>query len=416
MCMRMQHTRRKVWLARLRIMGPGIVSAASDNDPTTVASLAVIGSTTTYALGWLVLLVIPMLAVVQAISSHIGAVTKCGLEDFVRNRYGRVAASIVLLAVLIVNVLTFAADLEGGGAALDLLTGIGYLWWVIPLAAGSCALLIWGSYAKVERILVYIPIAFGTYIAAAFFAHPHWNAVFRNSFVPHFSRSHDFSAGAIALLGTTLTAYAYVWQQIEVSEERPPLRRLGLVQIDATFGAVGAGLTFWFIVIATGATLGVQGKHVETAADAATALAPVAGKYAAALFGIGLLGSALLALPVLLATSAYLVCEMFRWSGKLDARFLQAPRFYLTMLLIALAGAGLAFAHISPIRLLFASSIAGGIATPITLVYLLLAAANKETADGHPVSRWLLVAGWGVTAVVTAAALTFLYQTFTGTS
>jgi Mn2+/Fe2+ NRAMP family transporter len=397
-------------------MAPGVISAAADNDPTTVASLAVIGSTTIYGLGWLTLLVIPMLAIVQAISSQIGAVTKQGLEDIVRRRYGRVAAVTVLLAMFVVNVLTFAADLEGGGAALQLLGGVDYHWWIVPLAAASVALLIFGSYTRIERILVYIPLLFVTYIVAAFLAHPDWSAVLRGSFIPHFEHSRNYISGAIALLGTTLTAYAYVWQELEISEERPPLRRLGLVQVDATFGAIASGITFWFIVVATGATLGVHGKHVATAADAAMALAPVAGRFASVLFGTGLLGSALLALPVLLATSAYVVTEMFGWGGRLDAKFFQARRFYGTMLIVAAAGSAIAFAGIPPIRLLFISSIAGGIATPITLVFLLLAANSGRTMEKWKIAPWLRVAGWIVTGIVTAAAAAFLYQTFTGTS
>ena len=397
-------------------MIPGLVSAASDNDPTTVASLAVIGSTTTYALGWLVLLVIPMLAVVQAISSQIGAVTKAGLEDLVRSRYGRYAAFLVLLSVLFVNVLTFAADLEGGGAALHLLTGLNYQIWIIPLAAVSLALLILGTYQKVERILVYIPLAFFSYIIAAFFAHPDWGAVLRYSFIPHLEHSRDYVSGAIALLGTTLTAYAYVWQEIEIKEERPPLRRLGLVQVNATLGAIAAGITFWFIVIATGATLGVHGKQVQTAEEAAMALAPIAGRYAAMLFGIGLLGSALLALPVLLATTAYVTSEMFGWVGKLDAKFFEARRFYGIMLAVAVLGCAIAFAGIQPIRLLFFSSIAGGIATPVTLVFMLLAACDKGVMRDKPLKPWLRIAGWVTTGIVAVAAGIFLYQTFTGQS
>lgn len=306
----------------LRSMVPGIISAASDNDPTTVASLAVIGSTTVYGLGWLVLLAIPMLAVVQAISSQLGVVAKgSGLEDIVRQRYGVVSAVVVLLAVLVVNILTFSADLEGGGAALQLLTGLPYQWWIIPLAGLSAALLIWVNYARIQSILIYIPLAFLAYIAAALLAHPDWQRILIDSFIPHFERSEAYTAGAIALLGTTLTAYAYVWQGIETAEERPPLRRLGLVQIDSTVGAVTAGITFWFIVIATGATLGVHHRTVETAEQAASALTPFAGRFASVLFGVGLLGSALLALPVLLATPAYVVAEMFRWVGQLDAEF-----------------------------------------------------------------------------------------------
>lgn len=397
-------------------MVPGIVSAASDNDPTTVASLAVIGSTTVYGLSWLVLLVIPMLAVVQAVSTYLGAVTKAGLEDLVRKRYGKAAAVLVLVCVLAVNVLTFAADLEGGGAALSLLSGFDYRWWIVPLAVITLALLIIGTYRKIERILVLIPLAFVSYIIAAIMAHPDWGAVLRSSFIPHFERSAAYTSGAIALLGTTLTAYAYVWQQIEISEEPPPLRRLGLVQVDATIGAIGAGITFWFITVATGATLGIHHKVVNTAAEAAAALAPVAGHLAAIIFGIGLLGSALLALPVLLATSSYLASELFGWVGQLDAKFFQAPRFYLTMIAVSIAGCIIAFAGIGPIQLLFISSIAGGIATPVTLVFLLLAAGQQRNHGTVPIARWLLICGWITTAIVTTAAGIFLFQTLTGSS
>lgn len=410
----MQNTKREDWLARLRTLAPGIISAASDNDPTTVASLAVIGSTTVYALGWLVLLVIPMLAVVQAISSQISAVTRSGLEDIVRSRYGRIAASVVLLAVLVVNVLTFAADLEGGGAALELLTHIGYLWWVIPLAVVSLALLIFATYDDVQRFLVVIPLAFISYVITAFMVRPDWHRVLLESFIPHFSSSRNYVSGAIALLGTTLTAYAYVWQGVEVSEDPPPLRRLGLVQVDATFGAIGAGITFWFIVIATGATLGVHHRPVQTAQQAAAALAPLAGRFSETLFGIGLLGSALLALPVLLATSAYVVSEMFGWRGKLNAKFFQAPRFYVTMLVVATCGCAITFEGVPPIRLLFVSSIAAGLATPITLFFMCLAAGQVDETRTWRLTPWLHVAGWAVTVIVSSAAAIYLYQTFTG--
>ncbi len=396
-----------------RSMVPGIISAASDNDPTTVASLAVIGSTTVYGLGWLVLLAIPMLAAVQAISSQVGVVAKgSGLEDIVRERYGTISAFVVLLAVLVVNILTFSADLEGGGAALQLLTSLPYQWWIVPLAGLSAALLIWVNYARIQSILIYVPLAFFAYIAAALLARPDWHRILVDSFVPHFERSGAYTAGAIALLGTTLTAYAYVWQGIEIAEERPPLRRLGLVQIDSTVGAIAAGITFWFIVIATGATLGVHHRTVETAQQAAFALTPFAGRFASALFGIGLLGSALLALPVLLATSAYVVAEMFRWVGQLNAKFFQARRFYLTMILAAATGTGVAFAGVSPIRLLFISSIAGGIATPITLVFMLLAAGDRQVMQEMPFSPWLKAAGWTTAAIVSIAAAVFLLSTF----
>ena len=394
--------------------GAGIVAGASDNDPTTVATLAVIGSTTIYGLGWLTLLVIPMLAVVQAIAAQVGAVSKKGLEDCVRSNYGRGWAFAALAALLVVNILTLAADLEGGGAALALLTHVSYTWWLIPLGAFSVALLIFGSYAAIERVLRYIALLFLTYVGAAFLARPDWHAVLVGSFVPHLDARPEFVAGALALLGTTLTAYAYVWETIEQSEEKPPLRRLGLVQVDAALGIVVAGLTFWFILIATGATLGVHHQKVDTAEQAAQALAPLAGKYAALVFGIGLLGSALIAIPVIAGTSAFVAAEMFGWRHSLDAKFKRARAFYLTLIGCVALAVCVAFAGVKPITLLFYSGIAGGIATPFTIALMLLVARNRHVMHGRVIAPWLAVAGWCVFAVVSSAAVIYLAQTLSG--
>ncbi len=394
--------------------GAGIVAGASDNDPTTVATLAVIGSTTTYELGWLTLLVIPMLAVIQAIAAQVGVVAKKGLEDAIRATYGRVWAGIALAALMIVNVLTLAADLEGGGAALQLLTGVHYLWWLLPLGAATVAMLTWGNYHLVERVLRYVALVFLTYVGAAFLARPDWHAVFAGSFVPRLSASKDYVAGALSLLGTTLTAYAYVWETIEQSEEKPRLRRLGLVQADATLGIVIAGLTFWFILIATGATLGVHHKHVDTADEAARALAPIAGKYASLVFGVGLLGSALIALPVIAGTSAYVAAEMFGWRRSLDETFAHARRFYLTLAGCVAVAVGIGFAGVRPITLLFTSGIVAGIATPLTLVLMLLVGRNRRIMHQMRISPWLAAAGWCVTSVVALATVIYLYQTIRG--
>ena len=404
---------RKPWW---KVLGPGIVSGASDNDPTTVASLAVIGSTTVYGLSWLVLLVIPMLSVVQAISAQVGMVTNTGLEDAVRKRYGKGWALFALVSVLIVNLVTLAADLEGGGAALSLLLHLDYRWFIIPLAASAGFMLIFGNYKKLQRVLVYLPLVFLSYVAAAFLAQPRWSDVLHSSLIPHFSFSGPMIAGAIALLGTTLTAYAYVWETVEMSEETTPLSRLGLVQADSTIGTIIAGATFWFITVATGATLGVHHKVVQTAQDAANALTPFAGHWASLLFGIGLLTSALIAIPVLGATSAYVAGEMFGWRVGIDKKFWRAKKFYTTLIAVLVIGAGVALAGVSPIKLLFISSIIGGLATPITLTMMLLIAGDRGAMKRKPLNPILLGSGWAVTAVVTAAAAIFLFQTFGGWS
>jgi Mn2+/Fe2+ NRAMP family transporter len=394
--------------------GAGIVAGASDNDPTTVATLAVIGSTTTYELSWLTLLVIPMLAIVQSVAAHVGVVSKKGLEDCVRFAYGRGWAIAALAALLIVNVLTLAADLEGGGAALGILTRTDYRWWVLPLGAAALLVLVYGNYRSIQRVLRYVALLFLTYVGAAFLARPDWGAVLRNSFVPHFDLRPATVAGALALLGTTLTAYAYVWETIEQSEEKPPLKRLGLVQVDAALGIVVAGLTFWFILIATGATLGVHHHTVQTAQDAAQALAPIAGPFAQFIFAIGLLGSALIAIPVIAGTCAYVAAEMFGWRRSLDAQFAGARRFYLALGGCMIVSIGIGMAGVPPIKLLFYSGIAGGIATPLTMGLMLLVGRNKRVMHAARIPGWLAVAGWCVTAIVGSATLVYLWQTVTG--
>jgi Mn2+/Fe2+ NRAMP family transporter len=355
-----------------------------------------------------------MLAVVQTIASRVGAVSRKGLEDCVRGVYGQAWALIVLSVILAVNVLTLAADLEGGAAAMHLLTHLDYRWFIVPFAGLVAALLVFAKYEQLQRWLRLIPLVFLTYIGAAILARPDWALVLRASIVPQFTFSNEIVAGAIALLGTTLTAYAYVWETVEVARERPPLRRLGLVQAEAALGIVVAGITFWFILIATAATLGVHHHQVQTADDAAAALAPFAGRYASTLFAVGLLGSALLAVPVIAGTCAYVLAEAFGWRRSLDATFAHAPQFYRALLISIGAATLLALVGISPIRLLFISSIAGGIATPLTLVFLMLIAERREVMRKHALGGLLRIAGWGVTAIVTASVVVYLYQTATG--
>ena len=400
--------------ASLTNVGPGIVAGASDNDPTTVASLAVIGSTTVYGLAWLVVLVIPMLAVVQMVSAAVGTVARAGLEDAICKAYGRAWGIVALVVVLAVNLLTLGADMKAAGASLALLFGAPDHWFILPFGLVVVALLVFGAYQTVEHVLRYVTLVFLAYVVSAFLARPNWSAVLHHIVVPTFRWDTDFVQGALALLGTTLTAYAYVWESIEIKSRRPPLRRLGLVQVDAALGTVAAGATFLFIVIATGTTLGVHHKTVQTAQDAAVALAPLAGRYASLIFGVGLLGSALIAVPVLAGTCAYVLAETFGWRGDLDASFARAPRFYWALIISLVIGVAIAYLPVAPIKLLFWSSIAGGLGTPITLALMMLVARSRTVMDQHRIGTRLALAGWAVTGIVATACVIFLYQTFTG--
>ena len=385
----------------------GIISAASDNDPTTIATLAIAGASTLYGLEWVLLLIVPMFAVVQAIATHLATVSHQGLQDGIRKRYGSLIAIVSLFCIVSVSVVTFAADLEAGAAALELLTHIAYATWLIPLAVIVIALMSLGTFAKIRRFLIVLPLAFVAYIAAAILAKPDWHAVL-SGFIPHLRGDDVYVTVTIALMGTTLTTYTYLWQTIEVAADAPPRRYLLEVSLASIPGTILTGGILWFILVATAATLGVHHQHVQTAQDAAKALAPIAGPSAETVFAIGLLGSSLLALPVIAGGMANAICATFQWRGSLDQQPRHARRYYAALYGSIVAGILLTLAHVQPIALLFAASIAGGLATPVTLALLVALATDKRAMRGRTIDRRLAVAGWSVTGIAAVAALAFI--------
>ena len=367
-----------------------------------------VGSTTGYGLSWLAILTYPMLANVQQISARIGVMTRRGLQELVRERFGRGWGLVLLGSVLCVNVITLGADLEAGAAALGLVSGIDYRWFALPLGAVLFALLAKGSYTTVERVLKYVLLVLLAYVGAAFLARPDWGQLLQATVVPHISLSPDYTAGALALLGTTLTSYAYVWEAVEESERKLPVRRLGLAQADAAAGMLVALIVFWFILVATAATAGAHHKHIESAQDAAAALQPVAGVAAKYLFAAGLLASACIAVPVLSATTAYLAGAEFNFPFGLSKRLSEAVEFYVILGASIALAAGISLAGVPAMTLLFAASIAGALGTPVSLVFLLLVAQDRKLMRGKPVGRVARAIGWSTAAIVAAVGLWFV--------
>lgn len=403
---------QRPWRRFVRSLGPGLVAGASDVDPTTVATIAVIGATTVFKLAWLVILIFPMLAVVQVISARTAAITGTDLQQTVVRRYGRGPQILLLVTIISVTVITLAADLEAGAAAVGLLVSADWKWFVVPVAVAVGVLLVWGTYDEVQRVLRYVILVLLAYFAAAVLAHPRWSAVAHGSLVPNFRWNTNFVEGALALVGTTLTSYVYVWQTVEVAEEKPPVSRLRLKEVDAASGILFAVALFWFILVATGATLGRHHTQVQTAQDAAKALTPVAGRFAGDLFGIGLLSSALIALPVLLGTISYVLGAEFGWQSGLSERVRDAPGFYSVLLVSLAAAAGVALLGVSPIRLLVIASVAGGLGTPVGLVFLMLVASDGDVMGRHTITGRLKAAGWAVAAFIGIVSLAYLVQQF----
>jgi Mn2+/Fe2+ NRAMP family transporter len=384
----------------LRGIGPELVSAASDNDPTNVGTAAAVGAQTGYQLSWVALLVAPLLGVVLTIAAQVGAVAREDLQSLTVKRYGRGVAAVFLVSVVVVNLVTIAADLQAGAAGIGLLAG---------------------KYGQVVGVLRYLMLGFLAFGAAAVLAHPDWPRLLQASLVPALSLRRDQVAGGLALLGTTLTSYVYVWETIGRGVEEPPDGTadgggLARARAGAVVGAVFTAVILWCMLVASAATLGRHHQAAASAQDAAGALRPLAGSAAADLFAAGLITSAVVALPVLMATTAYVVGAHFDWRRGLSEGIGHARGFYAV--LVASIGLALAvsLAGIPVVGMLVAASVIGGLGTPIGLVILVRLARDPSVMGPRPISRRLAVAGWAVAVIVGGFGLLAILGAAVGTS
>lgn len=359
-------------------------------------------------MAWLVILILPMLALVQAIAASVATMSQMSLQQAIARMFGRGPAIVAAAAIVAVSLVTLGADVQAGAQALTLISGLPVYYFVFPLVAGTGWLLATKSYLRIERVLASLTLIFLCYVASAILARPDWEAVFRGIFLPRFDLSPVFAGGAIALLGTTLTSYVYFWESIEVAERRPATSQLRSVKSDAVLGMLVAGSSFLFILIATAATSGAHHLPVRTAADAAAALKPLAGSLAQMLFGIGLLASAAIAIPVIAATNGYVVAQTFGWRAGLANKPSEATAFYRVIFVSLAAAAGLALLPIPTMSLLYWTSVIAGLATPLTLALTLLVARDRNVMRGRPIGVLLASAGWVVTVVVLASSIAFI--------
>jgi len=395
----------------MRSIDPELVSAASDNDPTNVGTAVAVGAAAGYQLAWAALLVAPLLGVVQSIAAHVGSVARNDLQTLTLKRYGPRVAAVLLVSVVIVNVVTIAADLQAGAAGIGMLAGVDSRWLVLPLGLGLIGLLLVGRYDEVVSVLRILLLGFLAFAVAAYLARPDWSLLIRSSLIPTLSLRRDVVAGGLALLGTTLTSYVYVWETIQRGVEQPPNAAnggLSRTRSGAFIGAVFTALILWFMYVASAATLGQQHQTVASAQDAAQALRPLAGPLAASVFAVGLVVSAVVALPVLMATTAYVVGAQFDWRRGLSEQVRNAGAFYGVLAASVGLAVAVSLANISVIDMLVAASVIGGIGTPIGLVILVLLARDHIVMGTQPISGRLALAGWTVAAIVGGFGLLYV--------
>jgi Mn2+/Fe2+ NRAMP family transporter len=397
----------------VRIAGPGIISGGADNDPAGIATYSIVGATVGFAQNWLLFLSTPMLIVVMQMSAKVANVTKSDLAGLLRTSFGARVATPAVVLMVVANVITMGADLLAMGAAIQLLTGIKFIYWIVPMAAVMAGVTIFLDYKVVSKYLLWLVAVYAIYIVAAVLARPDWGEVLRSTFLPRITLSPDYLLGAVALLGTTITPYLFFWQASGVVEEKRGVQSQTRTNLDVTTGMVWSNLTAFFIIVATGAVLFSHHTQIRTAADAARALEPFAGPYATVLFSVGIIGAGLLAIPILSSSAAFGVAGLAGWRRGLGRNPRNAPQFYVVIGLAFLVAMELAISAIDPIKALFYSQVLDGIIAPVLIVLLLILTSSRKLMGDFVNGIPTRVFGWAAASVMVLADVAMVYQVAT---
>jgi Mn2+/Fe2+ NRAMP family transporter len=397
----------------LGTVGPGVISGGADNDPAGIATYSIVGASIGYAQNWLLLLSTPTLIAVQQMSAKVANVTKSDLASLLRTHFGsRVAAPAVVLMV-VANVITMGADLVAMSAAVELVTGVKFIYWIVPLVALMAGVTIFLDYRTVTKYLLWLVAVFATYVVAAIMARPDWGEVLRSTFVPKISMSTEYLLGAVALLGTTITPYLFFWQASGEVEERRGVQSTSRTNLDISAGMVWSNLIAFFIIVATGTVLFSHHTEIKTAADAARALEPFAGRYATLLFSIGIVGAGLVAIPVLASSAAFGVAGLAGWRRGLGRNARNAPQFYAVIGLAFLIAMEMAISSVDPIKALFYSQVLDGLIAPVLIVLILLLSSSRKVMGDFVNGLPTKVLGGSAAAVMVLADGALIYQVAT---
>ena len=400
-------------------LGPGLITGAADDDPSGISTYSVAGASFGYMPLWTALFSFPLMAAVQLMCARLGLVTGRGLAGVVRRYYPRWVLWSACALLIVANVFNIGADLGGMAEATEMMTGIKSYFLTPVYTILIISLLFFTTYRQFARIFKWMTMVLFAYIVAAFLARPDWRSVLGATFVPHVEWSSAFLATFVGILGTTISPYLFFWQASqEVEDERAlgrttikqregaTVKELNAARTDVFTGMFFSNLVMYFIILTTAATLNAHGQtHIETARQAAEALRPLAGNAAYLLFTIGLIGTGILAVPVLAGSAAYAVSEAAGWRGTLEDRPQLSRKFYGLIAVAMLLGLALDFVGFNAVKTLFYSAVLNGVLAPPLIVLVVLLTSNSKIMGKRVNSRLLRYVGWAAAVIMTAACI-----------
>ncbi len=404
----------------LQVLGPGLITGASDDDPSGIATYSQAGAQFGFGLSWVLLFSWPLMCAIQEISARIGRVTGRGIAGNLKKHYPSPVVYAIVFLVVVANVINLGADLGAMGAALKLLIGGSQLFYVAAFGLLTVLLEVFSRYASYVSILKWLTLSLFAYVGVAFVVNMPWATVARSLFIPQITFTAAYMTVVVAILGTTISPYLFFWQaeeEVEEVKERAdakPLERapeqagpeFRRIRIDTYVGMAFSNAVALFIVLTTAATLHAHGvTDIQTSSQAAEALRPIAGPFAFAVFAIGIIGTGLLALPVLAGSSAYALGETFGWHVGLARKPSRAKAFYSTIAIATLAGVLLNYSPIDPIKALFWSAVINGVVAVPVMVLMMHLSSHRAAMGDFKLGRGLKIVGWLSTAVMAAAAV-----------
>jgi NRAMP (natural resistance-associated macrophage protein)-like metal ion transporter len=388
----------------MRRIGPGVITGAADDDPSGIATYSQIGAQFGYSLGWTVVLTTPLMAAVQEIAARLGRVTGAGLGAAMRAYTPRWLTVGVVLSLVIANIFNLGADIGAMAAACKLLIGGPEQVYAVLIAVFCAACEIYLAYRRYVHILKWLTLSLFAYVALLFVVHLPVDEVLAGALVPRAGLNREALIALVAVLGTTINPYLFFWQASEEAEEEHdqpdprPLRehagdapaQIARIELDTYAGMIFSNLIALAIIVGTAATLHASGKtEVATAADAAAALRPIAGEFASVIFALGIIGTGLLAVPVLAGSAAYAVGEAFAWRVGLSYQAFEARLFYGLIALSTAIGAAIVFSPLDPIKALFWSAVINGVVSAPMIAIMVVLGSKKEVM-GALVIPWPL--------------------------